>query len=292
MGSARHQAEAALYPDLLWSRPLNARSAGRILLVGGHSGSIAQLQALYQLIDAAGVGEVRIAAPDVQSKLLGPLGIADFLPSTPSGSIAKGAYGQLLYLAEEVDSVVIGADLTANSETALVIEKFLRESPTRVVLLNEAVDAARYAPEICVQRPGTLIVTDMARLAWLMPQAAEEVPAGSIDQRKAGLVSSFVQSAKADLLLVGNNLIAGYRGAQPIITDLPSGHMAQRLPVAAALAAALWTQHQAKPVEALATASYLAAAALGSLDAVSTATVQQVVTAVRKTVRSSEDSNW
>ena len=96
MNDANYQIQKAkpLFPQLLWSRPMNRQASGRILLVGGHTGGLSNLQTLYQLVQAAGIGEARLAVPDVQAKLLGATGLADFLPSSPSGSIGKGAYGQ------------------------------------------------------------------------------------------------------------------------------------------------------------------------------------------------------
>lgn len=289
------QQNEPLHPKLLWARPLNSRSAGRLLIVGGHSQTIAGVQTLYQLSTAGGIGECRLAVPDVQSKLLGPTGLASFLPTTPSGSIAKGGLGQLMYLAEDFDAVLIGADLTANSETATVIEQFLLRSQARAIVTNEALDALKFNLAAVLQRPNTLVVCDMAHIAHLSSAAKLQASStGDGPANKVDIVASLAQAGQADYLVVGSDCIVATPDPDdtPVITPLPGGHIGHRLPLATSLAAVLWAQQRDNRVAGLATASYLVRETLLEAAPTPRITITHLTQSLTKRQRAAEDAAW
>src|SRR4051812_44492732 len=104
-----------LYPKILYNRPVTRHGAGRLLVVGGHSGEFSLPTAVYQLALAAGVGDCQVVLPDSLLKFIGGLPGTNFVPSSPSGSLGSEALGRIVELSEEADAVAIGASLSNNS---------------------------------------------------------------------------------------------------------------------------------------------------------------------------------
>ncbi|MBP9853107.1 MAG: ADP-dependent NAD(P)H-hydrate dehydratase / NAD(P)H-hydrate epimerase [Patescibacteria group bacterium] len=122
-----HQDQSSpLFPKLLWARPESRHSAGKLLLVGGTKQSFALPATLYASADRAGVGAARIVLPDTLSQSVKKLiPEALFAPSTPSGSFATAAYGDLVAESTWADGVFICNDIGNNSETLVLLEKFI-----------------------------------------------------------------------------------------------------------------------------------------------------------------------
>ena len=128
-----------LYPKTLWNRPVSRVGAGRLLIPGGHSGDMSLPTAIYQAAMASGAGECVVALPDVLTKLLGGTPATTFVASSPSGSLGREALGRLLELSEEADAVLIGASLSNNSHTTILVEKFLQEANRPTVIFGEGI---------------------------------------------------------------------------------------------------------------------------------------------------------
>ena len=114
------------FPDLHWSRPENRLHAGKLLVIGGNLHGFAAPAEAYSEADKAGAGAVRVLLPDATQKLIGKfVPEAEYAPSTPSGSFAQLSLNEWLISSSWADHVLLAGDLSRNSETAIVIEKFL-----------------------------------------------------------------------------------------------------------------------------------------------------------------------
>ena len=161
----RQQPNKALFDDLLWSRPENKMQAGKLLIVGGHAQGFARPAEAYALAETAGAGSVRVLLPDALQKTLGKAFLgAEFAPSSPSGSFAGSALGELLPHAAWSEGVLFAGDLGRNSETAILIEKFLEHYGGQVTLTCDAIDYLVATPYPVLQRPNTLLVLSFAQL--------------------------------------------------------------------------------------------------------------------------------
>ena len=161
----RQQPNKALFDDLLWSRPENKQQAGKLLIVGGHAQGFARPAEAYALAETAGAGSVRVLLPDALQKTLGKAFLgAEFAPSSPSGSFAGSALGELLPHAAWSEGVLLAGDLGRNSETAILIEKFLEHYGGQVTLTCDAIDYVVATPYPVLQRPNTLLVLSFAQL--------------------------------------------------------------------------------------------------------------------------------
>src|SRR6185369_8603868 len=126
----RQEAGKPLFPELEWSRPENRSQAGKLLIIGGNLHGFAAPAEAYAEATKAGIGTARVLLPDAVQKIVGRfLENGEFAPSTPSGSFSQKALNEWLIHSSWADGVLLAGDLGRNSETAIVLEKFLGKSP-------------------------------------------------------------------------------------------------------------------------------------------------------------------
>ncbi len=154
-----------LYEDMLWSKPENKNYAGKILIIGGHANSFSIPAESYSFVNNASAGVIKICLPDRLRKIVGNL-ITDvaYLPSNPSGSFAKEALGELIAFAQWSDVVLLSGDFGRNSETSIMLERFISEYKGKLVLVNDSLDYFVDNPNLFINRPNTLIVATIAEL--------------------------------------------------------------------------------------------------------------------------------
>lgn len=168
---------APLFPELEWSRPENKLHAGKLLIVGGSAHGFAAPAEAYAESIKAGIGTARALLPQSIQKIVGIIiESADFAPSTPSGSFSQKALTELVTEAHWADGILFAGDLGRNSETAIVLEKFLAKSSIAVTLTKDAVDYCTSAPQLVLQRPDTLLVLSLSQLQRLGVSAHTTTP--------------------------------------------------------------------------------------------------------------------
>lgn len=168
----KQTADKPLYPALLWSRPENKAYAGKILVVGGNAHGFASAAQAYAAARKAGAGVVRVLLPDALAKTLGKtFDAGEFAPSTPSGSFSQKALAEVLSLAHWADAVLVDGDLGRNSETAIMLEKFVTKHSGPLVLSSDTVDNFLALPAPVLLRPDTLLVANFNQLQKLFAGA-------------------------------------------------------------------------------------------------------------------------
>ncbi len=159
----KQTADTPLFPDMLWSRPENRRHAGKLLIIGGNVHGFAAPAEAYAAANKAGAGSVHVLMPDALARTVGKLfPEAEFAPSTPSGSFAQKALGELLAAASWADGVLLAGNLGKNSETAVLIEKFLEKYTGQLTITGDAADYVLSLPAV-LTRPKTFFIFDFAQ---------------------------------------------------------------------------------------------------------------------------------
>lgn len=157
-----------LFPELEWSRPENRLHAGKLLIIGGNLHGFAAPAEAYAAAVKAGIGTARVLLPDKVKKIVGQfLENGEFAPSTPVGSFGQKALNELLLHTAWADGVLIAGDLGRNSETAILIEKFLAKTSAAVTLTKDTIDYVTSAPHAALQRENTLFVLSLSQLQRL-----------------------------------------------------------------------------------------------------------------------------
>lgn len=160
----KQTSDKPLFPDLLWSRPENKNTAGKLLIIGGNATSmVAPAQAFAAAIKAS-VGSQRVLLPDTLSKKAQGFDYIEFAPSTPSGGFSKTALAVWLELSQWADGVLLAGDFGHNSETAIVLEKFLTKFRGQIVITGDALDLLQATPQQVYTRKNTLVVPSFKQL--------------------------------------------------------------------------------------------------------------------------------
>lgn len=245
-----------LFPELEWSRPENRAFAGKLLIAGGNAHGFAAPAEAYAAAVKAGIGTARVVLPDALQKTVGRvLENGEFAPSTPSGSFSQKALGELLAYSGWADAVLFAGDLGRNSETAILMEKFLAKSPLAATLTKDAVDYATSAPHTVLNRPNTLLVLSLSQLQRLGTAAKATTPISfSMDLlRLVGWLHEFTTQHQPHIIVKHlNNLLVAVNG-QVSSTLLNEDKQIWRVETAAK-AAVWWLQNPSKPFEAITTA--------------------------------------
>lgn len=158
-----------LFPDLLWSRPENKRSRGKLLIIGGNSNGFMTVAESYSQSVTANIGTTRILLPNSLQKLVkGPffhkvLENVEFSASTKSGSFGKVALGDWLEHAQWSDGVLLPGDLGRNSEVAILVESYAAKYQNRIILAQDAAEYAVKLPKL-LDRDKTLLILSLAQL--------------------------------------------------------------------------------------------------------------------------------
>jgi hypothetical protein len=168
----KQEAGTPLFPDLLWSRPENRALAGKLLIIGGNTYGFAAPAEAYQEATKAGVGIVQILLPDSLRHTVGKvLEAGDFAPVTPSGSVSQRAAPEFLTHAAWADGVLLAGDLGRNSETAILLEKFIESYRGPLTVTKDAADYFTAAPSRLLARGNTTLVISFAQLQRLASAA-------------------------------------------------------------------------------------------------------------------------
>ena len=161
----RQTNDSPLFPDILWSRPESMAGAGKLVVIGGNAHAFGAPGIAYQAALEAGVGVCRVLLPDAVKKIVrGILPDADFAPSTPSGSFAKQSLSELLSVSSWGDCTLIAGDVGRNSETAILLENFVKNYQGLLAITHDGMDYFRETPLQVMDRPDTLVVLSLSQL--------------------------------------------------------------------------------------------------------------------------------
>jgi NAD(P)H-hydrate repair Nnr-like enzyme with NAD(P)H-hydrate dehydratase domain len=245
-----------LFSDLLWSRPESKRTAGKLLIIGGNVHSFSAVGQAHQAATAAGIGTIRIILPDSLQKTVSKLlPEADFAPSTPSGSFSQAALAIFLDNAAWADGVLLAGDFGRNSETSIVLEKFVSKFQGQLVLTKDSVDYFSQLPKAVGNRPNTCLIVTMAQLQQMASHLNSSV-AFTFNLNLMQLVEKlhqFTETYRVNLILkhLDTMFVAVDGRISTTPTDLKDED-AWRIAIAAQ-ASVWWLQNPSKPFESLTT---------------------------------------
>lgn len=257
----KQQSGKPLFPELEWSRPENKMQAGKLLIIGGNLHGFAAPAEAYAAAVKAGIGTARVLLPNALQKTVGRvLENGEFAPSTPSGSFSQKALDELLLQGNWAAAALIAGDLGRNSETAILVEKFLAKYPQAVTLTKDAVDYVTSAPHTILNRENTLLVLSLSQLQRLGIAAkfTKPITFGMDLLHLVEWLHEFTGAHQPHIIVKHlNNLLVAVDG-HVSSTSLNDDQQIWRVH-AAATAAVWWLQNPSKAFEALTTATYAAA---------------------------------
>jgi ADP-dependent NAD(P)H-hydrate dehydratase / NAD(P)H-hydrate epimerase len=252
----KQSADKPLFEDLLWSRPENKQAAGKLLIIGGNSFGFAAVGEAYQQATKAGIGSARVLLPQAIKKVVGPILMnGEFAPSTPSGSFSQKALDTWLELAAWSDGVLLAGDIGRNSETAILLEKFLHKFSGQVTITKDAIEYATSAPQLIANRQNTCVVLSISQLQRLFTalKSPRHIALGMGLPRLVDALNDFSQTHPFHIVTKHlENIVVAVNG-HISTTKLAEDKELWRVSTAAH-SAVWWLQNPTKPFEAISTA--------------------------------------
>lgn len=164
----KQTSDKPLFPDLIWSRPENKKYAGKLLISGGNLHGFAAPAEAFSAARKAGVGALKVLMPDKLQKTVGrAFPEAEYGPSTQSGSFGQQALAQLLDLADWADGVLLAGDFGRNSETAILLEKFINKYDGGLTIAGDCLDYFLEKKNGVLTRDKTTLVINLGKLQKL-----------------------------------------------------------------------------------------------------------------------------
>lgn len=251
------QLDAPLHPTVLFNRPLRRTGAGRLLIAGGHTGELSQPTGIHQVAMAAGIGECTVVLPDVLAKFLGGAPGTAFAASTTSGSLAREALGRILELSEEHDAVALGASLSNNSNTSVLIERLVGELERPIILFDEAITALKHNPTALTQNPNALLILTMPEVFKI----SGALGIGIHIRRDGGLINKLevIQGLAAEcagpIAVFGSEIVIS-QGSELTVTPI-NYHLATLPALFYGVLSTFWIQNPKSTAAGLTTGAYV-----------------------------------
>ncbi len=239
-----------LFPDVLWSRPMNRAHSGKLLIAGGNLHSFSEVSQTFAATEKTGIGFTKLLLPDSLHKIIGSaLPDTEFAPSTPIGSFGQKALDSLLDLSDWADAALLAGNFGHNSETSTMLEKFALQYKGNLTVAGDVTDIFLSNPGL-LSRENTLLVIRPSQLRKL----------GTITKNKKAFTSSlglvqFVNalhdfSSKFSVYIVTSCQDCTVIAAQGRISTTP-----QSSPVnwedLAARTTVWWLQNKSQPFESM-----------------------------------------
>jgi hypothetical protein len=178
---------------------------------------------------------------------------AEFTACTPSGSFSQKALIDFLEMANWADATLFAGDFGRNSETAILIEKFLGKHSGAVTLTRDAVDYTVSLPKAVLERPKTLLVLSLSQLQRLGVAASslEPVRFGMDLLQLVDWLHAFTLRHPISIIVKHLDTMFVAVDGQVSTTKLADHHPSIWRLKAAAHASVWWLQTPSKPFDAL-----------------------------------------
>jgi ADP-dependent NAD(P)H-hydrate dehydratase / NAD(P)H-hydrate epimerase len=242
-----------LFPNLIWSRPENRATAGKLLIIGGNAHGFAAPAEAYAESLRAGAGASRVILPDTLQKTVGKVFPAgEYVPSTPSGSFARSALTELIGASSWADACLLAGDFGHNSETAVLLEQYVEKYKGVLAITMDGLDYFVKHPPPLLKRENTLVVASFAQLQKIAT-GAKFNQAFTSDMDLLRLVATLHDfSLEYTAVIVVKHLDNTFVAYGGRVSSTPQKQSAWSVK-AAARAAVWWLQNPEKSFEAVTT---------------------------------------
>lgn len=228
-----------------------------MLLPGGHSGEFSLVTSIHQVAEASGAGECVAALPDSLVKTLGGAPGTTFLASSPSGSLGREALARLLELSKDADAVLIGANLSNNSLTTILFERFMAESGRPIIAFAEALISLQHDLKGLAERPGSLLIVTMPEIFKLAAALSIriQIREGGGLLNKLEIIRDVAAASQCDYVVYGSEIVISIGGKLGV--SAVNYRLGQLPALYFGTLSVFWTQNPQQRYEGLMTGAYV-----------------------------------
>lgn len=231
-----------LFGDIIWSKPEQRALAGKLAIIGGNAHGFRDVFQVSAASQQAGIGTQRIVVPDILKRTLAKLWPeVEYAASTKSGGFAASALPNWLELAQWSDGVIMAGNLGRNSETDMLLERFLEEYHSGLTLAGDSVILIQNTPQAAMASEQILIAADLSRLQHLLTAVRypTAIRLGMPLTQLVELLHGFSLTYPFSIITQQDNQIILARNGQISTTPVQSATLIQ-----AAAAATVWKLQQ------------------------------------------------
>lgn len=153
------QSDQPLFKDLIWDKPDNKLYAGKLLIIGGNKFNFSIPAKAFQYTKNAGIGVCKVLLPDSLQKSIGKhFEDGEFAPSNPSGGFSIKALPTWLDYAKWADGVLLTGDFGNNSETTILIERFIETYSGNLIINDSSLTGLGSNIQFLLNRAKTTLV--------------------------------------------------------------------------------------------------------------------------------------
>jgi hypothetical protein len=161
------QTDQPLFPDLIWSRPENRLTAGKLVIIGGQSQAFHLVAESYASAYKAGAGTLRVIMPESTKSVTQYFETIEYAPANSSGSFSSKALPMLVDASLWSDGTLLAGNQGRSSETTICFELLTHKYPGLLTVSVDAfsdLDGAGY--KLC-DREQTILVLEFHQLQKL-----------------------------------------------------------------------------------------------------------------------------
>lgn len=250
----KQTSDKPLFDDLVWSRPINKKHRGSLLIVGGNQFSINAPSAAFSEALKQGVGSVTALLPDKTAKYFGSSKPPEvkFVPSSLSGSFGQEAFEPIKSYSLSSTATLLAGDFGKNSETQILIEKLATLSG-RQVYCHDSLECFTKNPELLLDRDNTLLILSFVQLQKYVIASGFDKPITS-DISLVNLVEllqQFSRQHKCILLTKHGEYYLVVTNGMAVSTKIEADKDVKNWFLVAAAAAVWWLQNPTKALQAI-----------------------------------------
>lgn len=165
-----------LFPDFEWDRPERKDQAGKLLIIGGSTGSFKGAAEAYSIANDAGIGEVKALIPESLRKITKDLPDISYAPSNSSGSFSVQSAEIMTYASLWADGVILSGEYGRNSETSISLSSLVKSYGGFLFITKDGVDILHSEFKNIAQRNNVFIICSYSQLQKIAIDLKDEVP--------------------------------------------------------------------------------------------------------------------
>lgn len=249
------QLDKPLFPDIIWSRPETIHGAGKLTIIGGQAQEFAHVAASYTEAEKAGAGVIRVLMPESTRKVTSMLPNIEYADANLSGSFSRLALNALLNLANWGDGTLLAGDLGKNSETSLVLEKFITDYDGLIAVSSLARPSITISAKELYGRGDTILSLTFNDFQKDIIALGHDKPVTSAtpSSELAAILRDITEQYKAHLIVATDKFLWTAGAGQVASTKFSN----EAVDTAISAKAAVWAmQNPTKLFEAITTAAY------------------------------------
>ena len=162
--SLKQTKQNQLFKDISWNLPENKLKAGKYLIIGGSEQSFQKIAITYEAFKNVNLGEIKFILPSSLQKYFKVDPILNFSPSSRSGSFGLASLDELINYADWADVVLLAGDLSKNSETHILMDRFLTNYKSNLIINSEILDLMNLQINSLIYRDNTVVISNLETL--------------------------------------------------------------------------------------------------------------------------------